>query len=383
MFLSIAARCLLMLFAGVPCAAAGGPIIADHAAADISLVPESAVRTAVEKLHIAYGHTSHGSQIVTGMDGLVDFAGPLYSFGRGGGAGVLDLRDTPFTGARDLGNPDRVSWEKATRSYLDDNPVINVVVWSWCGQVSTADASDIETYLSLMSGLEEDYPGVTFVYMTGHLDGGGLSGNLHLRNEQIRDYCRANDKVLYDFADIESWDPDGVWYGARLPNDNCDYDTDGDGSRDGNWAVEWQTAHPGEWYACSAAHSQPLNANRKAYAAWWLWARLTGWDGGPVSVEEIDDPAAFSLDDPWPNPFNGAVRIGYELASAAHVELTIYSMTGQLIRRLAGEWTGRGRHVCVWNGRDGYGVQTASGPYICNLRIDGTAAASKRIMYIR
>jgi hypothetical protein len=26
------------------------------------------------------------------------------------------------------------------------------------------------------------------------------------------------------------------------------------------------------------SHSQPLNANQKAYAAWWLWARLAGWD---------------------------------------------------------------------------------------------------------
>ena len=32
-----------------------------------------------------------------------------------------------------------------------------------------------------------------------------------------------------------------------------------------------------DWYKCSSAHSQPLNANLKAYAAWWLWARLVGW----------------------------------------------------------------------------------------------------------
>jgi hypothetical protein len=33
-----------------------------------------------------------------------------------------------------------------------------------------------------------------------------------------------------------------------------------------------------DWYDCSSAHSEPLNANMKAYAAWWLWARLAGWD---------------------------------------------------------------------------------------------------------
>ena len=41
-----------------------------------------------------------------------------------------------------------------------------------------------------MSQLESDYPGVKFVYMTGHLDGSGEVGNLNIRNEQIREYCR-------------------------------------------------------------------------------------------------------------------------------------------------------------------------------------------------
>ena len=33
-----------------------------------------------------------------------------------------------------------------------------------------------------------------------------------------------------------------------------------------------------DWYNCYSAHSQPLNANRKAFAAWWLWATLAGWN---------------------------------------------------------------------------------------------------------
>jgi len=104
---------------------------------------------------------------------------------------------------------------------------------------------------------------------------------LHLRNEQIRRYCIDGGKILYDFADIETYDPDGVYYGDRFPNDACDYDSDGDGVRDANWAREWQNSHMEgrDWYDCYSAHSEPLNANLKAYAAWWLWASIAGWDG--------------------------------------------------------------------------------------------------------
>jgi hypothetical protein len=101
------------------------------------------------------------------------------------------------------------------------------------------------------------------------LDGSGLTGNLHLRNEQIRNYCRANDKVLYDFADIETYNPDGVYFGDKYPNDACGYSG-------GNWATEWQNSHTlgTDWYNCGAAHTEPLNANQKAYAAWALWTDI-------------------------------------------------------------------------------------------------------------
>lgn len=255
-------------------------ILVDHRATDLAAIPPLYVRKAKTELHIAYGHTSHGSQLVDGMTGLAHFKGAFYAFSQAGAAdSALDLFDTPFAGAADLGNPDRSAWASATRTFLDAHPSINVVLWSWCGQVSNASVADIDLYLSLMDGLERAYPNVHFVYMTGHLDGSGLQGNLHQRNEQIRAYCSENKKALFDFADIESYDPDGTWYGDKAANDNCDYDSDGNGSRDRNWALEWQAAHPGQWYNCGAAHSQPLNANRKAYAAWWLWARLVGWNG--------------------------------------------------------------------------------------------------------
>ena len=146
----------------------------DHSATGLSAIPSEWITKAKSDLHIAYGHTSHGSQVTSGMTGLVSFKGNAYAWNNGGTGGALDLHDYAMPG--DLGNPNYTQWEAETRTYLAANSDVNVIIWSWCGQVSSATADNINTYLTLMNGLEEDFPDVAFVYMTGHLDGTGLNG---------------------------------------------------------------------------------------------------------------------------------------------------------------------------------------------------------------
>ncbi len=289
----------------------GEAIIIDHTCVDITKIPESAIRQAKSKLHIAYGHTSHGSQITSGMSGLVTFADNgglglalphnVFEWNDGGTGGALDLQD--YAMERDAGYYPQ--WVDNTVDFLGPpdsgtgrgtaHPVVNVVIWSWCGQVSSRTEQEMTaSYLTPMARLETDYPGITFVYMTGHLDGTGAAGNLNLRNEQIREYCKNNGTVLYDFADIESYGPTGqINYMLLNADDNCDYDSDLNGTGDKNWATDWQQSH-GEgvdWYDCYSAHSKPLNANLKAYAAWWLWAKIAGWNPDDASEDTPSDPS--------------------------------------------------------------------------------------------
>ncbi len=256
-------------------------ILTGHSCIKLDQIPIQWIEKAQADLHILYGHTSHGSQITTGLLELSKFMGSPYIYDKELSAESLDLRDSPFEITLDLGQPDNKTWAAETRKYLENNKEINVVMWSWCGQLSKASKKYVNTYLRLMQELEAKYPEVTFVYMTGHLNGSGENGTLAMNNNTIREFCIINNKVLYDFADIESYNPDGLYFGDKYANDACEYDSDGDKKSDRNWAIEWQNTHIKgvDWYESPAAHSQPVNANMKACAAWWLMARLAGWDG--------------------------------------------------------------------------------------------------------
>jgi hypothetical protein len=292
--------------APITAAARTAPIIIDHTTTHLSQIPPYWIEQAKALLRLSYGHTSHGSQIVSGMGVLM--ADPLnnhlYDFNTNGAvtSGVLSLAD--YTPSGDLGNPDRTTWATWTRDYLNTlGNNRNVVIWSWCGQVDWASEADINTYLTLMNQLENDFPNVTFVYMTGHLQGTGVAGNLNQRNEQIRNYVKANNKVLFDFADIESYNPDGNYFLNLNANDGCYYDG-------GNWATEWCSAHPGDALCrpCSeCAHSESLNCNLKARAFWWLLARLAGWNGNSGGVDNTAPRIPAN-----PNPADSATNVFFK-----------------------------------------------------------------------
>ncbi|RKX25868.1 MAG: hypothetical protein DRP45_04940 [Candidatus Zixiibacteriota bacterium] len=186
----------------------------------------------------------------------------------------------------DLGHKGDTSWVPATRVYLDAHPECNMAMFSWCGGASDNTEEGINIYLNKMNELESDYPDVTFIYMTGHLDGGGPTGNLYIRNNQIRDYCNANDKILFDFADIESWDPDGTYY----PDDNdaC------------QWCSDWCAVHTCPTCG-SCAHSHCFNCYLKGKAWWWMMAKVLGWN---VDPQDSDGDGVVDSEDNCPNTPN-------------------------------------------------------------------------------
>lgn len=95
-------------------------------------------------------------------------------------------------------------------------------------------------------------------------------------------------------------------------------------------------------------------------------------------------PKEFALFQNHPNPFNPVTQIRFQLPGESHVKLTLYNISGQLVRTLlnkrmsAGEWTE------TWDGRNEQGQQVPSGVYFYRLSAnEGEWTAMKKMILIR
>ena len=168
-------------------------IIIDHTCTDTSIIPATWLEKA-KLLTLHYAHTSHGSQIISGIMNL-EAVTPTYSAAvrNSSSEGLPPTEDPPAIRIYD-GNPPETYitpedyWDGGigqtrTRAVASTGSY-DFSMWSWCGQVSSAAESYIQDYLDTINMFESEFPQMRFIYMTGHLDGTGTGGNLHARNKR-------------------------------------------------------------------------------------------------------------------------------------------------------------------------------------------------------
>jgi hypothetical protein len=194
----------------------------NHANFDPSGLPQSTL-DAVGKQSAFFAHASVGGNLLGGITALhaadpgkyqltaaADDATPpatlapgrLYEYNRGNPAWSVKI--TSFETYMANGWGDKVDVALNKFCYIDPN-------------------ADPTTYLTSMNTIESAYPQTTFIYMTMPLKtSAGNDGYLRQKfNEAVRAYCHDHNKVLYDLADIEAWNPAGQEQTALFNGYTC------------------------------------------------------------------------------------------------------------------------------------------------------------------
>ena len=82
----------------------------------------------------------------------------------------------------------------------------------------------------------------------------------------------------------------------------------------------------------------------------------------------------------FPNPFNPATVIDFELTRPARVRLAVYTVAGDLVVVLADDELAAGRHAITWRGSDGAGRALPSGVYVYRVSAGSTVVSGKMLL---
>jgi len=160
----------------------------------------------------------------------------------------------------------------------------------------------------------------------------------------------------------QNWD----WQLAVVyPDTIIVYDAWGDG-----WIVNWEGA---EDIVLTAGNDALTGTEVKfGYELVYQPAAVTG-----VATPA---PAALSLGQNMPNPFNPRTVIPFQVAEAGPVTLSVYDVSGRLVRTLANENFARGAHQVTWDGTTESGRSAASGVYIVRLAAEGRSLVRRMVL---
>ena len=206
-----------------PAAHAGGLIIGHANVAAVSTYPQPLMEQ-IAQFKFYFAHASVGENMVNGLADLHRINPDYYRLEpAAAGATPPDTTETGTVYDFSRGNP---GWQAKVDTFTTcvsngwHSPKVDVVLNKFCYIDQDAD---VDYYIRSMAGLEAAHPDTVFVYMTIPLktDGGYLRSLLkpagrsencqrNVFNDKLRDWARANNKVLFDVADIEAYEVDGA-----------------------------------------------------------------------------------------------------------------------------------------------------------------------------
>ena len=111
-----------------------------------------------------------------------------------------------------------------------------------------------------------------------------------------------------------------------------------------------------------------------------LRCRLAGFDRLSPQLGRSGLPQGFALGANYPNPFNPATVIPYQLAASAQVRLEVFNLLGQRLATLVDGYQAAGAHTAMWTATNAAGQAVSAGVYLYRMTVDGQQQTGRMVL---
>ena len=92
------------------------------------------------------------------------------------------------------------------------------------------------------------------------------------------------------------------------------------------------------------------------------------------------NPDDFVLGKPYPNPFNPATTIAYQIAKSEFVNISIFDLAGNRVKKILNQHVNSGLGFATWDGKNEIGQNVSGGIYLYSIDTPSFSQTRKMIL---
>ena len=99
-----------------------------------------------------------------------------------------------------------------------------------------------------------------------------------------------------------------------------------------------------------------------------------------MNNQSLDIPKQFKVYQNYPNPFNPITSLEFDVETYSFVEISIFNVNGNLVKKLISQYHEPGKNIVHWNSTNNQGQSVSAGVYYYRIIVGNNSQTNKMLL---